>query len=88
MREKQPQSRTIDLRKETRGNYAYSALIVVSPYFSIKNEDCYSRNVTVVFYADDMSDAHGFAQAVSAVISFGHDIYQTNIQKIFEGAEL
>lgn len=84
-REKQPQDRTIDFRKESRGNYEFTAKITVSTYHSIKNEDVFSRHVTVLLRADSFSDACGTAQIVSATISLMHDVWQTNITGVSEG---
>lgn len=84
-REKQPQKRTIDFRNETRGNYEFTAKITVSTYHSIKNEDVFSRDVTVLLRADNFSDACGTAQVVSGTLSLVHDVWQTNIMSVSEG---
>lgn len=86
LREKQPIEKTLDLRSDTFGNHQWSALIRVSPYFGIKNEDVYPRFLTITFNAPNFRAAHGFAQSVSAAISLAHDIWQTNIEKLWEDA--
>lgn len=86
-REKQPEQRTVDFKADTRGNNLYAAEINVWPYFSLRNEDVYSRSIIAIFKADDMRDAHGTAQVISATISLAHDVWQTNVKSISRGDE-
>lgn len=83
LREKQPDEQTLDLTKEIKGSYQFSAEIQVWPYSSIKNEDVYSRKLTIIFGSQNMRDAHGVAQSISAAISLAHDVWQTNVWKIW-----
>lgn len=82
MREKQPKERTLDYRNETKGAYSWVIKIEVWPYSSIKNEDVYSRHVTVLCNAEKSIDAHNFGQCISATISLAHDVWDTNIWSV------
>lgn len=82
LREKQPDRREVDLSRDTFGNYAWSAHIEVYPYSSIKNEDVYSRNVILIFRADDSRRAHGFAQSILSILSLVHDVHYTNLRSL------
>lgn len=84
-REKQPASRTIDYRENTKGNLQYSAKIRVSTYHSIKNEDVYSRDLTILYRACRFEEACGFALAISKTISLAHDVWQVNLHGVWEG---
>jgi hypothetical protein len=82
MREKQPDNRTLDFRRDTRGAYSWVIEIEVWPYSSIKNEDVYSRNVTVLCNAENSIQAHRYGDMISYTISLAHDVWQTNIWSV------
>lgn len=82
MREKQPKESTLDFRHDTKGAYSWVIEIEVWPYSSIKNENVYSRYVTVLCKAENSIDAHRFGDAISHTISVAHDVWQTNIWSV------
>ena len=84
MREDEPSVRQIDFNRDTKGNHEFGAQIEVWTYSSLRNEKVYSPIVEVFFRADDMRDAHGFAQAISTTISHAHDVWQVTINKVWK----
>lgn len=82
MREKQPLRRTLDFTHDTKGSYKWTAEIEVWPYSSIRNENVYSRYVTVIMNAENSISAHRFADAISQTISVAHDVWETNIWSV------
>lgn len=82
MREKQPKERILDFRHDTKGAYSWTIEIEVWPYSGIKNEDVYSRHVTVLCNAENSIQAHRYGDMISHTISFSHDVWQTNIWSV------
>lgn len=83
MREKQPAKRKLDLTNLGTGDH-FVAVIETWTYSSIKNEDVFSREVTVQFRAPDFSAAVGFAQSLATVIGIAHDVWQCNVRLVAE----
>lgn len=82
LRDKQPEKRTLDFTHDTKGNIKWVIEIEVWPYSSIKNENVYSRYVTVIVKADNSIDAHRLGDMIRHTISYGHDVWQTNIWSV------
>lgn len=82
LREKQPATREVDLTRDSYGTYTWEAKIGVWPYSSIKSENVYARDVTILFHATSIREAHGFAQSISTMLSLAHDVWQTNLNAI------
>lgn len=82
MREKQPEKRFVDLRQYHTGPESYFATIETWTYHSIKNEDVFSRELTIQYHAADFSRASHFAQSIATVISLSHDVHQCNVRSV------
>lgn len=83
-REKQPGERILDLTRTQSVNTTYVAMIETWPYHSIKNEDVFTRRLTVVFRAMDFPAATGFALSLAETIGIMHDVWQCNVRCVME----
>lgn len=84
MRAKQPEEQILDLTSYKRGKDRFVALIETWTYSSIKNEDVFTRRLTVVFGAMDFQEATGFAMSLSETIALAHDVWQCNVRCVME----
>lgn len=82
MRDKQPKNRTLDFSNDTKGAYSWIIEIEVWPYSGVKNEEVYSRHVTVLCNSENSIQAHRYGDMVSNTISHAHDVWQTNIWSV------
>lgn len=80
--EKEPKERTIDVRHDTKGSYSWVIEIEVWPYSGSKNDDVYSRHITVLCNAENSIQAHRYGDMISHTISLAHNVWQTNIWSV------
>ena len=82
-RSKQPQRQDIDLSALHVGD-RFVAVIETWPYSSIKNEDVFTRELTVHYGATDFAAAVGVAQSLAQIIGLAHGVWQCNVRLVAE----
>ena len=83
-RQKQPDQRHIDLWAKTSGQMMFETKIETWPYSGLRNEDVYSRELTIGFRADSFGKAARLAEAFATIIALGHDVWQANVRHVCE----
>lgn len=83
LRTKQPKRMTLDLTGKGGGDL-YTAVIETWTYSSIKNEDVFTRELTINFSAETFRQAFNFADDLATVIALAHDVFQSNVRLVAE----
>lgn len=83
-RKKQPDEQLLDLTSYRSGNEQFVALIETWTYSSIKNEDVFTRKLTVAFKAMDFAEATGFAMSLAKTIKLAHDVWECNVRCVMQ----
>lgn len=81
MRSKQPARQDVDLFA-LHGGARYVAVIETWTYSSIKNEDVFTRELTVRYGASDFARATAIAQSLAQIIALAHDVWQCNVRLV------
>lgn len=82
-RKKQPDQQLLDLTALRNGSQFF-ALVETWTYSGVKNEDVFSRKLTIKFRATDFNDATAFVRSIAAVIGLAHEVWECNVRMIAE----